>query len=240
MFTQCPSILNNMFDTLGNDKTEDGNASMLNDFAAMCRKQDRAVLTQRLLNLMAQHCTVDLSPLFASPSATVATKNCHDDTAAMKKTSGLSCIQVARQSNCGLIARKLLPDLCTCSCPANHASSRRNLFGTSTNKCPLSTFDKKLKLVNTHNTHTHTEANAPDVCWAKEGQRGKCSARHAPGRGRLSVDLQQQQQQQQRMLCASALKRSSARVKDAVGSTHARGWMDGWTGVQRKVTGRAC
>ena len=69
MFTQCPSILNNMFDTLGNDKTEDGNASMLNDFAAMCRKQDRAVLTQRLLNLTARNCNVDLSPLFATTSA---------------------------------------------------------------------------------------------------------------------------------------------------------------------------
>ena len=151
MYSECRLALDNYFDTMGSDKVSDGNASSLVRFDTKCRarlNQDKLAVVARLDTMLAQHCQVDMSQIYASPTASSARK-CHDDSRAMQLATTFSCAQVAQRGMCRLIPLKILPDLCSCSCesstlPVSMTSSRRQL---QTNKCPIDQFTPRFAMV---------------------------------------------------------------------------------------------
>ena len=42
---------------------------------------------------------------------------CKDDDVGMLAIAGVTCLQVKAGNLCPMVAHKMLPDLCTCSCP---------------------------------------------------------------------------------------------------------------------------
>ena len=130
-FTQCHTVLSNIYDKEGADKTEDGTSTTLSKFAVLCDQQDPGVLTARIVNLTTQqHCAVDTSQVYAVPNVgtTPGPKNYHDDGKAMKLTAGVNCVEVKQQRMCGLVVRKLLSNMCQCACPPQ-PGDRRIMFG---------------------------------------------------------------------------------------------------------------
>ena len=114
LYHDCHSILSSIYDA--DDGLDDGNAASLTAFSNKCQQQDKSLLTARINRMIARGCNVNVSSIYATPPS-----KCKDDSAAMKKVTGLDCAHVGKQSmHAPGVEKSFFGGVCVCGGVNDH------------------------------------------------------------------------------------------------------------------------
>ena len=138
LYDRCSVRLNLLYDDV--DGMIDHNGTIFAELYSKCLRVDPMLLLAKIKLTESSTCHVNVAGILARrPPPSAAVSGCKDNDAGMRAVSSFTCLQVKAQMMCVLIKKKVLPPMCSCSCPASAVGSRRQLRISSGHvvPCPL-------------------------------------------------------------------------------------------------------